>query len=65
MPGGSGAIWYAPVSVLTADRIYVLHEGRVVEAGTHQALLAAGGRYAEMFDLQAAAYLGSDVSPPP
>jgi ATP-binding cassette subfamily B protein len=43
-------------SVRTADRIYVLHEGRVVEDGTHQELVAAGGRYAEMFSLQAAAY---------
>lgn len=45
-------------SVRTADRIYVLHEGRVVEDGTHDDLLAANGRYAEMFNLQAAAYLG-------
>jgi ABC-type multidrug transport system fused ATPase/permease subunit len=42
--------------VRTADRIYVLHEGRVVEDGTHQELVAAGGRYADMFSLQAAAY---------
>ena len=45
-------------SVVNADRIYVLHEGRLVEEGTHQELLAAGDRYAEMFHLQAAAYLG-------
>ncbi len=45
-------------SVLTADRVYVLHEGRVVEEGTHHELLAADGRYAEMFNLQAASYLG-------
>jgi ATP-binding cassette subfamily B protein len=43
-------------SVRTADRIYVLHEGHVVEDGTHQELIALGGRYAEMFGLQAAAY---------
>jgi len=43
-------------SVRTADRIYVLHEGRVVEDGTHHELLALNGRYAEMFRLQAAAY---------
>jgi ATP-binding cassette subfamily B protein len=43
-------------SVRTADRIYVLHEGHVVEDGTHHELVAAGGRYAEMFNLQAAAY---------
>ncbi|HEY7565316.1 MAG TPA: ABC transporter ATP-binding protein, partial [Acidimicrobiia bacterium] len=43
-------------SVRTADRIYVLHEGRVVEEGTHHDLLDLNGRYAEMFNLQAAAY---------
>jgi ATP-binding cassette, subfamily B, bacterial len=42
--------------VRTADRIYVLHEGRVTEAGSHDELVAAGGRYAELFALQAAAY---------
>ncbi|HEX5671675.1 MAG TPA: ABC transporter ATP-binding protein, partial [Acidimicrobiia bacterium] len=43
-------------SVRTADRIYVLHEGEVVEDGTHHELMAAGGRYSEMFSLQAEAY---------
>ena len=36
-----------------ADRIAVLEEGRVVEAGTHPALLATGGRYARLYHLQA------------
>lgn len=43
-------------NVRHADRIYVLHHGRLVEAGTHDDLLAAGGRYAELFTLQAAGY---------
>jgi ATP-binding cassette subfamily B protein len=43
-------------NVRHADRIYVLHEGRVVESGDHDTLLAAGGRYAELFTLQASAY---------
>ena len=44
-------------TVRSADRIYVLHEGAVIEHGTHDELMALGGRYAELFSLQAAAYL--------
>jgi ATP-binding cassette subfamily B protein len=43
--------------VRTADRIYVLERGRVIEHGTHQELIDLGGSYAELFRLQAAAYL--------
>jgi ATP-binding cassette subfamily B protein len=39
-----------------ADRIVVLAGGRLVEQGTHQQLMALGGRYAEMFEMQAASY---------
>jgi ATP-binding cassette subfamily B protein len=44
-------------SVRSADRIYVMHEGRVVEEGSHDELMAADGLYAELFTLQARAYL--------
>ena len=43
-------------SVRSADRIAVLAGGRVVEVGDHDALVAAGGLYAELFALQAAGY---------
>jgi ATP-binding cassette subfamily B protein len=43
-------------SVRMADRILVLEGGRVEASGTHEELLAQGGRYAELFELQAAGY---------
>jgi ATP-binding cassette, subfamily B, heavy metal transporter len=39
-------------TVVDARRIVVLHEGRVAESGTHDELLARGGRYAQMWRLQ-------------
>jgi ATP-binding cassette subfamily B protein len=43
-------------SVRMADRILVLSDGKVEASGTHDDLLVAGGRYAELFELQAAGY---------
>ncbi|MFC5569454.1 ABC transporter ATP-binding protein [Lysobacter yangpyeongensis] len=43
-------------SVRMADRILVLNEGRLEASGTHHELMAQGGRYAELFELQAAGY---------
>ena len=39
-----------------ADRILVLRDGRLVEEGTHEALLAGGGEYASLYRLQAEWY---------
>lgn len=43
-------------SVRMADRILVLADGRIEASGTHAQLMAQGGRYAELFELQAAGY---------
>ena len=43
-------------TVRMADRILVLKAGEIVEQGTHETLLAEGGLYAELFQLQAAGY---------
>jgi ATP-binding cassette subfamily B protein/ATP-binding cassette subfamily C protein len=44
-------------TVRMADRIAVLHGGRLVELGSHRELVAQGGRYAHLFSLQAQGYL--------
>jgi ATP-binding cassette subfamily B protein len=43
-------------TVRLVDRIIHLHDGRVIEDGTHDELMARDGRYAEMFNLQASSY---------
>ncbi len=43
-------------SVRRADRIYVLRRGRVIERGRHAELMALGGQYAELYQLQASQY---------
>ncbi len=42
-----------------ADLIVVLDGARIVESGTHEELMARGGRYAELYGIQAAAYRNS------
>jgi ATP-binding cassette subfamily B protein len=43
-------------TVRSADRILVLENGRITEEGTHDQLSRMGGRYAEMFEMQASSY---------
>jgi len=45
-------------TVRVADRIAVLHAGRLEELGSHRELMALGGRYGHLFSLQAQGYLG-------
>jgi ATP-binding cassette subfamily B protein len=43
-------------TVRMADRIIVLENGKIAEEGNHDSLTRRGGRYAEMFEMQAASY---------
>jgi ATP-binding cassette subfamily B protein len=49
-------------TIVDADQIIVLEAGRVVEQGRHDALLAQGGKYAEMWALQAREAKDSDAT---
>ncbi len=42
------------------DRILLIEDGRIAEEGTHEGLLAAGGRYAELFEVQSKYYRNQD-----
>ena len=45
-------------NVRSADQIYVLRSGQIIEQGDHETLMAKDGLYAELFGMQAAAYIG-------
>ena len=46
-----------------ADLIVVLDGARAVEVGSHEELMAKGGKYAELYGIQAAAYIGKPEKP--
>jgi ATP-binding cassette subfamily B protein len=48
-------------TVRRADRIVVIADGRVVQEGSHVELMAAGGRYATMYRLQADRFVDGDT----
>jgi ABC-type multidrug transport system fused ATPase/permease subunit len=51
-------------TVRSADRIYVLKHGRIVESGTHGELMDLGGLYAELYNLQASTSLNASAGRP-
>lgn len=52
-------------NVRQVDTIFVLDGGRIVEAGSHEELVARGGQYARMYDLQARHFASIEGSPEP
>lgn len=52
-------------TVRLADRICVVEGGQIVEQGAHNELMELGGRYAELFNLQASSYLADQTPSPP
>ncbi|SMX40495.1 ABC transporter ATP-binding protein [Maliponia aquimaris] len=55
------AIAHRLSTIAEMDRIVVLDQGRIVESGTHQALLAAGNLYATLWNRQSGGFIGSDA----
>ena len=52
-------------TVRMADTIYVFQQGRIVERGSHEELMARDGLYAELFNMQAEGFLLDGRHPPP
>jgi ATP-binding cassette, subfamily B, bacterial len=43
-------------TVRLADYIYVLEDGKIIEGGAHDELIHRGGKYAQLFEMQASSY---------
>jgi ABC-type multidrug transport system ATPase subunit len=54
------AIAHRLSTIARMDRLVVMDEGRIVEEGTHEQLLAAGGHYAQLWKRQSGGFLGLD-----
>ncbi|WP_136443348.1 ABC transporter ATP-binding protein [Pacificoceanicola onchidii] len=54
------AIAHRLSTISSMDRIIVMHDGKIAEEGTHEALLAQGGLYARYWERQSGGFLGSD-----
>jgi ATP-binding cassette subfamily B multidrug efflux pump len=54
------AIAHRLSTIAQMDRIIVMEQGRVIEDGTHDSLLAEGGKYAQFWARQSGGFLGQD-----